>query len=338
MNVAVVYSLPSKRLLNTKYGATDEDSGVIAEKVVIALKALGMDTTVYAIEEDKIGSIENIQTDLIFNLIEWSGLDIHLSERAFQCFRKLNVPVTGSNEEMFVLTGDKIRLKQALQKAKISVPKAAFFETGKEDISSDLPYPLIVKPSLEHCSVGLGYDAIAHDKDELRPIVKRQIQDFGQSVLAEEFVVGRELLVYLLEEKDQVRVLPIEEILFDGSNPLVFQTYESKWGGANPGEESSDVASDVLVAKLSAVERKAVEDECIKAFKELRLRGYARLDVRLRDGIPYILEANANSSVYDGEDDLQNPNDEVIFGIKFIDYIRAIVDSAKYHFDRGEKI
>ena len=337
MHVAVVYSLPPSRLASTKYGATDEDSKVIAEKVVIALTALGMETEVYPIAEDNIQDILKIKTDCIFNLIEWSGLDIHLSQRAFECFRQLKVPVTGSSEEMFVLTGDKIRVKQALQKSQIPTPRGAFFTTGDEAIPADLTYPVIVKPSLEHCSMGLGYDAIAHTEDELRPIVKRQIAEFGQSVIAEEFIVGRELLVYLLEEKDQVRVLPIEEILFAGDNPLVFQTYESKWG-ADDGHELTDVASDAVVAKLTKAEQERIEHESIKAFKYLGLRGYARFDVRLKDGVPYILETNANSSVYDGENDLQDPNDEVIFGIRFIDYIKGILDSALYHHAKSEVI
>ncbi len=338
MNVAVVYSLPSSRLLNTKYGVTDEDSKVIAEKVVIALHAMGMETAVYAVTEDTIKDILKIKTDCIFNLIEWSGLDIHLSQQAFECFRQLNVPMTGSSEEMFVLTGDKIRVKQELQKAEIPTPRGAFFTTGDEVIPGDLPYPVIVKPSLEHCSMGLGYDAIAHTEKELRPIVQRQIAGFEQPVIAEEFIVGRELLVYLLEEKDQVRVLPIEEILFAGTNPLVFQTYESKWGGEPGSEASTDVASDAVLAKLTEAEQNIIESASIKAFKYLGLRGYARFDMRLKNDIPYILETNANSSVYDGENDLQDPNDEVIFGIKFIDYVRGILDSALYHFRRGDII
>lgn len=337
MNVAVVYSLPSSRLLGTKYGVTDEDSKVIAEKVVIALKVLGMETIIYAIGENNIEDILKIKTECIFNLIEWTGLDIHLSQKAFCCFRQLKVPVTGSSEGVFVMTGDKIMVKRALQKAKLPTPRGAFFVSGEEEIPSDLPYPVIVKPSLEHCSMGLGYDSIAQSQAELRPIIKRQIADFGQRVIAEEFIVGRELLVYLLEEKDEVRVLPIEEILFSGDNPLVFQTYESKWG-AEDGKEVTDVASDVVVAKLTDSERKIVEKESIKAFKKLGLRGYGRFDVRLKAGVPYILETNANSSVYDGETDLQDPSDEVIFGIRFIDYVKGILDSALYHYQRGETI
>ena len=54
MNIAVVYSLPSKRMLQTEYGETDEDSKVIAEKVALGLSANNMVPTIYAIEEDKI--------------------------------------------------------------------------------------------------------------------------------------------------------------------------------------------------------------------------------------------------------------------------------------------
>ncbi len=338
MNVAVVYGLPSKRLQSTKYGATDEDSAEIADKVVLALKSLGMEPTVYAISEDTIESILNIKTECIFNLIEWCGLDIALSQKAFGYFRQLHVPVTGSSEELFVLTGDKARLKHTLQKHGISTPQGEVFATGAEVIPGDLIYPMIVKPSLEHCSIGLGYDAIAHNSNELRQIVKRQIATFEQSVVAEEFIVGRELLVYLLEEDDRVRVLPIEEILFKGSNPLVFQTYESKWG-VEPGDvESEDVAGDAVVAKLSKEEQAVVEQESIKAFKQLGLRGYARFDVRLRGLVPYLLETNANSSVYDGEGEFSDPDQEVIFGIKFSEYVSKIVQSAIYHHNSGDVI
>ncbi len=338
MHIGVVYSLPSKRLAGTKYSQTDEDTGIIAQKVVLALDALGHKTTTYVISEENIEEILQIKADCIFNLIEWCGLDIHLSERAFSYLRQLNIPITGSSEELFVLTGDKIRTKQFLQKAKIPTPSGAFFTTGEEDIPDDLKYPVLIKTSLEHCSMGLGYDAIAHNREEVRPIVQRQIAQFEQPVIAEEFIVGRELLVYLIEEQDQVKVLPIEEILFAGTNPLAFQTYESKWGGENGQALTTDVASDCQVAKLSESEQVVIEKVSVEAFKKLGLRGYARFDIRFKDNVPYILETNANPSVYDGENDLQDPSDEVIFGIKFIDYVRKILESALWHYQRGDVI
>lgn len=329
MQVAVVYSLPSRRMLKTAYGATDEDSSAIAQKVIQGLKARGVEASAYAIAEDRIDQIARIKADCIFNLIEWCGLDIELSMKAFGYLRKLEIPVTGSDERLFVLTGDKARLKQKLRELKVPTPHDLVMESGDEVVPQDLPYPVIVKPALEHCSMGLSYDSIARNERELREIAKRQIETWKQKVLAEEFIEGREFLVYLYEVGAEVKVLPIEEMIFGSANKLKFQTYEAKWV-----EGSADYNStEVMVAKQSAEEKRQIEELCKRTFRALGLRGYARFDLRYRDGVPYILETNANPSVYDGEENLDDVESEVIWGIKFPDYLMAIVESAKYYFD-----
>lgn len=326
----MIYSKPSRRMRATVYGATDDDSAVIAEKVAEGLQYLGHKVRILEINEDHIDEISSIRADIIFNLIEWCGQDIHLAEIAFGYLRKLKIPVTGSSEELFVLTGDKVRMKRALQKFDISTPYGLSFVTGDEEIPDNLPYPMIVKPSLEHCSIGLTRDSIANNQSELREIVKRQIVTFEQPALAEEFIEGREFLVYLIEEKAEVRVLPIEEVVFEGGNLRSFQTYEAKWEADNPDYQSTKVQ----LAKLSSEEQKIVESMCKTAFKKMGLRGYSRFDVRFKNNIPYILETNANPSVYDTDNEAQDISDEVIWGIKFPDYLQAIVDSAIYHFQK----
>ena len=334
MKIAVIYSEPSKRQVKAGYGATDDDSAVIAEKVVAGLRARGLMAEKYLIGEDEIEKIGEIRAGCIFNLIEWCGQDIHLAQKAFGFLRALNIPVTGSSEELFVLTGDKSRVKEVLVKMGVSTPQAMLFKTGDEPIPDNLPYPMIVKPSLEHCSMGLTQDSITHNAGDLRRIAKKQIETFEQSALAEEFIVGREFLVYLIEEKGGVRVLPIKEIMFSGYGELQFQTYEAKWDENHQDYQTTEV----VLAKLSVKEKKKIESLCTKIFKRLGLWGYARFDVRYRSGKPYILETNANPSVYDSEDETLGAEDEVIWGIKFGDYLEGIVQSAVYHFERGERV
>lgn len=330
----MIYSKPSRRMRATKYGETDEDSAVIAQKVVEGLQFLGHKARILEINEDHVDEIAGIRADCVFNLIEWCGQDIHLAEIAFGYLRKLKIPVTGSSEEIFVLTGDKIRMKRELEKHKITTPRGISFETGEEEIPDDLPYPMIVKPSLEHCSMGLSHDSIAHNDEELRRIAKRQIETFEQPALAEEFIVGREFLVYLIEEKDEVKVLPIEEVIFKGNDPQAFQTYEAKWETSNPDYQSTEVK----LAKLTAEERQTVESMCKTAFSKMRLWGYSRFDVRFKNKIPYILETNANPSVYDTDNESQDISGEVIWGIKFPDYLEGIVKSSIWHFERGQRV
>ena len=51
-------------------------------------------------------------------------------------------------------------------------------------------------------------------------------------------------------------------------------------------------------AKLSEFEEKYIQKIALKSFKELKLNGYARMDLRLAlDGTPYIIEINPNPGI-----------------------------------------
>lgn len=165
-------------------------------------------------------------------------------------------------------------------------------------------------------------------------LIKKQLTTYHQPALVEEFIIGRELLVYLLEIDRDVMVLPIEEVIFESQNPLAFQTYGCKWD-----ENYSDYkTSDVVVANLTNKENIIIKNVCVDTFKKLGFRGYARFDIRLKNNIPYILEANANPSVYDSSEEIKDADEEVIPGIRFSDYIYAIVQSALYHYAHGWNI
>lgn len=333
MKIAVVYSLPTLRMKKTKYEGADEDTGLIAKKVAEGLGARGYETEVCPISEETIESISEIEVDCIFNLIEWCGLDIKLAERAFEVMRQRNIPITGSSEDLFVLTGDKIRMKKTLNDLGVNTPWGVGV-ASVSDIPQDIPYPVIVKPHLEHCSIGLSSDVVVSNRPELERVVKRQIEEFEQDVLIEEFIAGRELLVYLVEERGEAIILPVVEMLFEGGNPMSFQTYDAKWS-----EGSVDYNQTYYdQAELTRKERGLLEKNCLTAFSCMGFWGYARFDVRMRDGISYILETNANPSVYDATEEMESIESEVIEGIKFPDYLDKIVKAAIWHYEKSDRV
>ena len=189
MHITVVYSLPTRRSKQSVYAATDEDTRISAETVAAALTARGAAVSLVPISEDSISDIGNIQADCIFNLIEWDGLDMPLALRAFGQLERLGTPFTGISKQALEGIGDKVHMKQALVGAGLPTPTWQIFETGRETVDPTLPYPVIVKPTVEHCSVGLTHEAVVSDPSKLLSVVKKQIKQFRQPVFAEEFIV-----------------------------------------------------------------------------------------------------------------------------------------------------
>ncbi|TVM02897.1 MAG: hypothetical protein CV087_07970 [Candidatus Brocadia sp. WS118] len=327
ITVAIVYSTASARAQQTDYAATDDDTAYVANKVREALETKQLRVQMVPVTEENIATLKDLLTDVVFNLIEWTGKDVDLSKQVFKHLRKLNIPITGASEKNFMETTDKIVAKRLFKKYGIPTPEAQAFVTGDEPISTTLPFPVIVKPATEHGSIGLTRSAVVSSSRDLQAVVKNQITQHTQPALAEEFIEGRELLVYLYENRGTLMVLPIEEILFANDKTLTFQTYESKW---DPNH--NDFANTVVtLAQLNPKELAEVKRVAKRVFKKLGFRGYGRIDIRLRHGTPYVLEANANPNIYDSDED-QIP------GIAFPDFVFEIVMSALLSYSRGWKI
>ncbi len=298
MKIIVLYSLPTRRALASPYRATDEDTEDSAKEVYHALKNNGADPELVAISEEHVDKILSLRADCIFNLIEWDGLDLPLSLAAFGNLESLGIPFTGATLANLSIVSDKIKMKEALDIAKLPTPAWQLFTTGDEQIQSDLSYPIIVKLAWEHCSVGLTRDAVVADSTTLRNVVKERIAVFHQPVYLEEFIEGQELQVSILDREDGLTILPPAEITFIKHGKEAFLTFEGRWNEDHPDYGLSGVS----LAYLSENLQQLLTNISLETFRQLGFRDYSRLDVRCRDGKVYILEANANPGLGDDED------------------------------------
>jgi D-alanine-D-alanine ligase len=109
----------------------------------------------------------------------------------------------------------------------------------------------------------------------------------------EEYISGRELNVAVLGYREP-EALPVSEIVFECSGEPKIVDYSAKWL-----KDSQEYAKTVPVcpARLEAQEEYRVEQTALQAFGALHCRDYARIDIRLRQGIPYVLEANPNPDI-----------------------------------------
>jgi D-alanine-D-alanine ligase len=193
------------------------------------------------------------------------------------------VPYTGSGHLASALAMDKDLSKHLMRAA--GVPTADWLMASglgrkgwplgefSQRVETELGLPVVVKPSKQGSTVGLS---IVREVGALGPALT-EARKYDDEVMVEQFVPGRELTVGILGDE----ALPVGEII-----PVhEIYDYECKY--------TAGMAREVFPADLTADETREVQQLAARAFRALKLRGYARIDFRMSpDGVFYCLEAN----------------------------------------------
>jgi D-alanine-D-alanine ligase len=185
------------------------------------------------------------------------------------------VPYTGSGHLPSALAMDKDLSKHLFRRA--DVQTADWVMLSNDDPGSfsveHLGLPLIVKPSKQGSTVGL---TLVKERGELPAAIAEAFR-YDDEVMLEQFIAGREFTVGILGDD----ALPVGEIIPKHE----IYDYECKY--------TAGMAQEIFPASISEAWRDKLQDQALRAFKALKLRGYARIDFRMtEDGEPYCLEAN----------------------------------------------
>ena len=189
----------------------------------------------------------------------------------------IGVPYTGSGPLGSAIAMDKDVSKRLLRDAEIPtlawrVARGPDFAYDIDAIDDFVTFPCIVKPSRQGSSVGIE---VVRDADQLEAAVRTASQ-FDSEVMIERFVRGRELTVAILGDQP---LPPIEIRPKKG-----IYDYESKY---TPG-----MTEYLCPAPIDRELTAQVQAYALRAFRVLKLRGYARIDFILAKEQLFCLEAN----------------------------------------------
>ena len=233
--------------------------------------------------------------DIVFNLCE--GLDGNVEGEAWipAFLDILGIPYTGSDSFTLALCLDKGKTKDILFANNIPTPRYQIFTNVIQRISTDLIFPLIVKPVHEDASVGIALDSVVNDESQLMERVGHILDNYRQPALVEEYIEGRELNVAVIGNGDYISVFPISEILFNFDKDTVrIVDYEAKWINDS---KMYGRTKGVCPATLSDEVERKIDEYAVKVYNLMGCRDYARIDFRLRDDTPYVLEVNPNPGI-----------------------------------------
>ena len=196
----------------------------------------------------------------------------------------LRIPYTGSGVLAAALTMDKVFTKRIFSAAKISTPKFEVYrKPDKSDelvkiIEEKFGLPVVIKAASQGSSIGVS---IVENSEDVAEAIEDAFT-FGDEILVEEFIDGRELTVAVYGNADEAEALPIIEITTITGR----YDYKTKY--------TKGASTHIVPAELSKKLTEKIQNLAIKAFKICNCSGVARVDMMLSSlNTPYVIEVNS---------------------------------------------
>ena len=271
----------------------DQETELVAQSVAEALQDEVGAVRLAPVWDDVAGAMRPFdpRRTVVFNLVESLGGRGFTEAEVPRLLRSMGFTHTGGSYQSLRRSGNKLVAKRLLESNGLQTPHYQVFHR-RSDRSLHVPLPAIVKPVAEGGSFGVTQDSVAQTEEQLQAQVDLVLRTYRQPALVEEFIVGREINVALWGNGDP-EVLPISEIVFEWTkDPLQkLVTFDAKWVEDSPEYKHTP---GICPARLSPDDQARIEDAAVRTFQLLGVKGFARVDMRLRDGVPYVLEANVN--------------------------------------------
>lgn len=291
--------LPVLLLHNLDPTWTETETREVVREVALleaAMARVGHPVTSLPVSARRLGPLLrpfNPEEYVVFNICEaLPGIprsDVHVA----RTLDRLGFVYTGSRASVLALSWDKARSKRLLDRQRLPTPRWRVAETP--DVEGWDCYPSIVKPAFEHSSFGVTNEAVVLCPAELRRRVAYVLDTYHEPALVEDFIDGREFHVTLWGD-GQVEILPPAEMDFGAFEDVHDRlcTYDSKFSPGTPAYEKIQIRTP---AALDEAALRELERTALAVYRVFGCRDYARLDLRLRDGVFYVLDINPNAEI-----------------------------------------
>lgn len=185
---------------------------------------------------------------------------------------QLGMPYTGCGAEASRLAFDKVLTKKACVAAGVPTPRFVVVDHAATPWPLGWQPPVVVKPVRQGSSVGLQFVERVADW----PAALREALRYDSELLVEEKVIGRETTVGILGGQ----TLPVVEV-------------RPRQGTYDYANKYTPGATEYFCpAPFDQGITERIQAAAAGAFAAIGGRDYARVDVMVRDGEPFVLEVN----------------------------------------------
>ena len=225
----------------------------------------------------------------------------------------MRIPYTGSGVQSSAMAMDKIQTKRMLVDTDIPLPKDRVWRSGDE--IPDMKLPLVAKFPSGGSTLGL---AICREEGDLEKALV-ELGQLGDAVLLEDFVVGEEITVAVLDGK----ALPVVGIVPESG----FFDFEAKY---TEGRTRYEVPS----TRVSVEVQRSAQRHATTSYRILGLAGIARADFIVdAEGVPWFLEINTIPGMTATS---LSPMAARSLGVSFEELVERVLLSARLELERHD--
>ena len=321
MKIAIVIDEARVNYLQGEEGEQEDSQSIRTMKYIKEALSDDYEVIHLVMDDDIIDTLKKENIDLVFNLCNGIHGEASLSQLP-SMLEFANITYTGSGPLGHGLAFNKIISGNIFKAFNVETPGFIYINHTDELDDIKLKYPVLVKPKDEGSSRGIHDDSLIFDREFLIKKLEESLDLYNPPIMIMEYIEGREFTVGVIEEDDSLEVLPILEIDLSGLPKGINKIYsfEAK-------VQYDDLVKYYCPARLDEKTRLQIEKTAKKAFKSLGLRDYARVDIRLSNGVPFVIEVNSLPGLDKEHSDICKMVKAK--GIKYEDLIKKIVVQAR---------
>lgn len=192
--------------------------------------------------------------------------------RILTAVRESGIRSTAENIQAVKFDEDKLLLKRVLAPRMVLTPRVVNLAT-----ENMLHVSYFVKPLMLEDSIGIDENSLCRNVEEAKRKVEAIRREYGLPSIVEEYIDGEDVTCAVVN-KDGLHMLPIV-IQPNAASPYL--SYDAKNGNRETYSPVNDLILRMRICQAAA-----------ETFDAIGAEHYARIDMRVKDGYPYVLEVN----------------------------------------------
>jgi len=326
-SIAIIYSDARREYFPTEEQYLTEAEVYPRAKVVAKyIEKMGIKTYLFPGSKELPEKLRKFKPEMAINLVDSVEGSEFLQSAIPGLLEIADIPYTGAGILGLSLVCNKFLVKKILEQNGVPVPRYQMVKSPSEQIDPTLRYPLISKLNEVHGAVEITKDAVSENEEHLVNRIRNLTSVYKQSVLIEEFIVGREITGMLLQGVNQ-KVYTAEKIFDKTDNKYILATYDANWGNGPSFNYKKYPNNDYLKDKIKS------------AFEVLGMADYGKFDIREdASGRFYFIDSNTNPAFGPKETDCALATILDLYGIDFEEILDRLILNTMRGFKNLEKI